>query len=237
MRYIAILFIAIIMFAGRAYGAKVGSPVEAPLVTKAIQAEMRPEQALERLMVGNERFVKRRRAGQQNYIKKAKLTASGQYPAAVVLSCIDSRVPPEIVFDQGVGNIFVTRVAANVLSKDVLGGMEYATAVVGAKLILVMGHEGCGAVTGACNDVKLGNLTSLLKKIKPAVKEASEEMKTHDCANSVFIDKIAEDNVVDVVGAIPKKSSVIRELLKEKKVKIVGAMYDLDTGRVSIVSE
>ena len=237
MRYIAILFVAVIMFAGSAYGAKADSPIKAPLVTKAIQAEMTPEQALERLIAGNERFVRRRRAGQQNYITKAKLTEKGQYPAAVVLSCIDSRVPPEIAFDQGVGNIFVTRVAANVLSKDILGGMEYSTAVAGAKLILVLGHEDCGAVTGACNDVKLGNLTSLLRKIRPAVKEASEEMKTHDCTNSAFIDRIAQDNVFDVVAAIPKKSSVIRKLLEEGKVKIVGAMYDLDTGKVSIVND
>jgi carbonic anhydrase len=136
-----------------------------------------------------------------------------------------------------VGNIFVTRIAANVLNDDVLGGMEYATGVTGAKLIVVMGHDSCGAVTGACKDVKLGHLTSLLEKIKPAVKEASREMKTHDCADSAFIDKIAEENVEDVMRAISRRSPVIRKLVEEGKVKIVGMMYDLNTGNVAILKD
>jgi len=129
----------------------------------------------------------------------------------------------------------VTRVAANVLSKDVLGGMEYATKVAGAKLIVVLGHDSCGAVTGACEDVKLGNLTSLLEKIRPAVKEASTLMKTHDCEDSDFIDRIAEDNVENVVRAIPKKSPVIKKLVREGRVMIVGAMYQLVNGEVTLV--
>ena len=235
MKRKAILFVVTVMLIGNASAGASDAPVKAPLMTAAIQAEMTPEQALERLMKGNERFVRRHRGAQQNYIKKARLTAGGQHPAAIVLSCIDARVPPEIVFDQGVGNIFVTRVAANVLNKDVLGGMEYATAAVGAKLIVVMGHDSCGAVTGACKGLKLGNLTSLFRKIRPAVKEAGREMKTHDCTDSAFIDRIAEKNVANVARAIPKKSPVIGKLVEDGRVKIVGAMYDLATGKVSIV--
>lgn len=232
---VMLLAVIVTLVCGTSAANASNAAVNAPLVTKAIQAEMTPDQALERLMAGNKRFVRRHRPLQQDLIKKAELSAKGQYPAAIVLSCIDARVPPEIIFDQGVGNIFVTRVAANVLGDDVLGGMEYATAAAGAKLIVVMGHDNCGAVTGACKDVKLGHLTQLLRKITPAVKDAREAMKTKDCADATFIDRIAQDNVARVVRAIPKKSSVIGKLVNDGSVKIVGAMYHLDTGKVSIV--
>jgi len=237
MKNIAMLFVLAIMFAGSAFADTASLSVNAPLMTREIQAKMTPVQALDRLMAGNERFVKRHRPAQRDYIEAAGLTVEGQYPAAIVLSCIDSRVPPEIVFDQGVGNIFVTRVAANVLSDDILGGMEYATAVVGARIVLVMGHEHCGAVKGVCKGVKLGHLTGLLQKISPAMQEASDEMKTRDCADSAFIDRIAEENVEDAVREIPKRSPVIKKLVDEGKVKIVGAMYHLGTGRVTIIDE
>jgi carbonic anhydrase len=238
MKYKAMLCGIMVLFACRTSAANLSNTaVNAPLVTKAIQTEMTPDQALDRLMAGNERFVKRHRALQQDYIEKAVQTAGGQYPAAIVLSCIDARVPPEIVFDQGVGNLFVTRVAANVLGDDILAGMEYATAIAGAKLIVVLGHDNCGAVTGACKDVKLGHLTSLLEKIKPAMKDAAGEMKTRDCADATFIDRIALENVADVVRAIPKRSPVIGKLVSEGSVKIVGVMYHLSTGKVSIIEK
>ena len=149
--------------------------------------------------------------------------------------CIDSRVPPDIIFNQNVGSIFVTRVAANVINKDVLGGLEYATQVAGAKLIVVMGHEDCGAVKGACNNVTLGNLTQLLNKIQPAIREATITLGKKDCHSEKFINVAAEDNVRHVVAMIPIESLVIRKLQHAGKIKIVGAMYHLKTGKVTFL--
>tara|TARA_R110000868_G_scaffold8205_3_gene42455 strand:+ start:44627 stop:45334 length:708 start_codon:yes stop_codon:yes gene_type:complete len=210
--------------------------VTAPLVTAKIQQVMTPAQALTRLQAGNKRYLNHEQL-QSNYIKKAELTVAGQHPAAVVLSCIDARVPPEIIFDQGVGNIFVTRVAANVINPDVLGGMEYATAVTGSKLIVVMGHDSCGAVKGACDKVKLGHLTQLLDKIHPAIEQASKSMHTTNCKNPAYINTIAKDNVMNVVREIPEQSPIIKSLVKQGKIKIIGAMYHLDTGKVSFFSQ
>ncbi len=204
---------------------------EAPLITASIQKELTPDQMLNRLIAGNKRFIKHQRLP-TDLIKKAELSAKGQYPGAIVLSCIDSRIPPEIVFDQNVGNIFVTRIAANVFDSDVLGGMEFSTKVAGAKLIVVMGHDACGAVRGACQDVKLGHLTALLAKVQPAIVQATKTLGKKDCNSEKFIDTAAADNVRNVVKMIPKESPVIRELIQEGKLKIVGAMYDLQTGKV-----
>ncbi len=205
---------------------------ETPLITAVIQKNLTPDQMLNRLIQGNKRFINHQRLP-TDLIKKAQLTVKGQYPGAIVLSCIDSRIAPEIVFDQNVGNIFVTRVAANVLNSDVLGGMEFATQVAGAKLIVVMGHDACGAVRGACEDVKLGHLTQLLAKIQPSIAQATKTVGKKDCNSEKFIDTAAADNVRNVVKMIPKESPVIRKLVKAGKVKIVGAMYDLETGEVA----
>jgi carbonic anhydrase len=209
----------------------------APLVTKSIQQNLTPDQALNRLVQGNERFVKQD-THKINYIKKAEITATkGQHPAAIVLSCIDSRVPPEIIFDQAVGNIFVTRLAANVENNDVIGGMEFATKLAGAKLIVVMGHDDCGAVKGACLNAKLGKLTQLLSKVKPAIAQTKKQYGKVECNNPKFINAAAKNNVHNVITAIMKKSSVLRNLVKSGKVKIVGAMYHINTGKVSFFDE
>lgn len=204
---------------------------DAPLMTAAIQEKLTPDQALSRLMQGNQRFVSHQYMV-TDVLKKVRLSAKAQYPAAVVLSCIDSRISPEIVFDQSIGNIFVTRVAANVINADVLGGLEFATRLSGAKLIVVMGHDACGAIKGACQNVELGNLTQLLSKIQPAINEATTALGKKDCDDEKFINTAAADNVRLVMKMIPEQSPVIRELVKTGKIKIVGAMYHLSTGKV-----
>ena len=204
---------------------------EEPLITASIQKKLTPDEMLQRLIRGNQRFIDHKRLP-TDMIKKAQLTAKGQYPGAIILSCIDSRIPPEVVFDQSIGNIFVTRVAANVINSDVLGGLEVATRAAGAKLIVVMGHDACGAVRGACENVKLGHLTQLLNKIQPAIEQAKATLGKQNCNSEPFINTAAADNVRNVVKMIPKESPVIQQLIKEGKVKIVGAMYHLNTGKV-----
>ena len=160
-----------------------------------------------------------------NYKKQIEQTAGGQKPHSVILSCMDSRVPPEIIFDQGIGNVFVIRVAGNVEDLNVLGSMEYAVEHSGSKLIVVMGHNHCGAVTGAVKDSKLGNLTQLLDQIKPAIQS--------DPKNPDIVDETAKNNVKITVEDVLKKSDIIRKMVNEKKVAIVGAFYDIETGVVT----
>lgn len=206
------------------------------LITQSVQQSLTPNQVLQRLKQGNQRFIAQKPL-EIDFLKKARLTAKGQYPGAIILSCIDSRVPPEIVFDQAVGNMFVSRVAANVLNSDVLGGMEFATKLAGAKLIVVMGHDSCGAVKGACADAKLGHLTQLLHKVQPAIAQAKKQYGHADCNNDQFIDTAAKDNVINVVNQIYQQSPVIRDLVKAGKVKIIGAMYHLKSGKVTFFDE
>lgn len=209
---------------------------KSPLITATLQKTITPDDALRRLTLGNQRFINQEPI-KTDFLMKARLTADGQYPAAVVLSCIDSRVPPEIIFDQNIGNVFVTRVAANVINPDIIGGIEYATAVAGAKLIVVMAHESCGAVKGACDDVKLGHLTEVLAKVQPAISQTMATLGKKDCKSAQFINTVATNNVRAVIKMIPEQSSVIRQLVKEGKVKIVGAMYHLYTGKVTFFSK
>jgi carbonic anhydrase len=208
------------------------SAVAAPVPTKESLASMKPADALEKLKQGNGRFVSGA-AAPRDLKAQVKATAPGQYPYAAVLSCMDSRVPPEIVFDQGIGDLFVLRVAGNVVDTDDLGSLEYATKVVGSKLILVMGHTSCGAVKGAIDDVKLGNLTFLLEKIRPVVK-ASGPGDAHDAA---YVDKVAEANVRQTIREIREKSPTIRELADSGKIGIAGAMYDLSIGKVTFLAD
>jgi carbonic anhydrase len=200
--------------------------------TKESLAAMKPAEALEKLKQGNGRFVSGA-AGPRDLKAQVKATASGQYPFAAVLSCMDSRVPPEIVFDQGIGDLFVLRVAGNVVDTDGLGSLEYATKVVGSKLILVMGHTSCGAVKGAIDDVKLGNLTFLLEKIRPVI-AASGPGTSNDAA---YVDKAAQANVRQTIREIREKSPIIRELADSGKIGLAGAMYDLATGKVTFLAD
>lgn len=208
----------------------------AALVTAQKQQIITPQTALTRLERGNARFASGH-AIDIDYLKKARLTATGQHPFAVILSCMDSRVPPEVVFNQPIGNLFVTRTAANVINSGILGGLEFATKVSGAKLIVVMGHDSCGAIRGACENVKLGNLTSLLNKVQPAIDKTVTQYKKRECQNRQFINDAAKNNVLYVMKIIPKQSPVIRELMKTGQVEIIGAMYDLSTGRVSFFNK
>lgn len=204
--------------------------------SKDEQAALTPDKVLSDLMAGNERYV----AGNLTEIDiKAGIaaTAGGQFPKAVILSCLDSRVPVEMVFDQGIGDIFVGRVAGNIENKDQLGSMEFATKLAGSKLVMVLGHTACGAVKGACDDAKLGNVTDLLANIKPAV-EAVEgfEADQRNSKNIDFVNKVVAENVKITVNDIRERSEVLSELEKAGDIKIVGGVYDLATGKVTLLN-
>jgi carbonic anhydrase len=200
--------------------------------SKACQDAVTPQQILEHFKQGNARFASGK-STQQNYVKEVKATAAGQFPLASVVSCIDSRAPAEILFDQGIGDLFNARVAGNIVNDDILGSLEFASKVVGAKLIVVLGHSSCGAIKGACDDVKLGNLTGLLAKIKPAVSKIPNDGKDRSSKNYPFVEKVAEQNVRLTVDAIRSKSPVLKEMEDKGEIKIVGAMYDVATGKVA----
>jgi carbonic anhydrase len=209
--------------------ARSATAVSAP--TKDQQAATTPESALARLEAGNARFVSGRPL-HRDMPADVKATAHGQYPVAVVLSCIDSRQPIEIVLDQGIGDIFSARIAGNVLNDDILGSMEFACKVSGAKLIAVIGHSNCGAIKGAIDDVQLGNLTRLVDKIKPAVNSVPDNGQPRTSKNYEFVDAVAEANVRLVMHEIPERSPILKEMIDSGKIGLVGGMYDLSTGKV-----
>ena len=203
---------------------------------KACQDAVTPQLILERFKQGNARFAGGK-STQRNYLRQVKATAAKQYPLASVVSCIDSRAPAELLFDQGVGDLFNVRVAGNIVNEDVLGSLEFASKVEGSKLIVVLGHTSCGAIKGACDDVKLGNLTALLSKIKPAVDAVPKDGKERSSKNDAFVEMVAERNVRLTVEAIRAKSPVLKEMEDKGEIKIVGAMYDLATGKVQWYDE
>jgi len=195
------------------------------------RSEVSPSQALKRLKEGNERFVNNRPIV---YPVKAQIkeTSHGQHPFAAVLSCIDSRVPSELVFNQGIGHLFSVRVAGNVASNDVLASLEYAVAVSGVNLIVVMGHSDCGAIKGACDAVKLGNLTDLLAKMRYSVTQESSVKEDRTSQNKEFVSKVSEINVFNSIEEMLYRSPVISELYQKKQIDIVPAFYDVETGHV-----
>jgi len=199
--------------------------------TKETQAAMTPDSALAELKTGNARFVSGQPA-QRDHRADVKTTASGQYPFAVVLSCLDSRVPIEIVLDQGIGDIFSARVAGNVLDDDILGSMEFGCKASGAKLIAVIGHSNCGAIKGAVDDVKLGKLSDLLSKIKPAIAKVPADVSPRASKNLEFVDKVAEANVRLVMQQVRERSPILRQMLDQHQIGLVGGIYDLSTGEV-----
>jgi carbonic anhydrase len=199
-------------------------------LTKKMRNSLSPENALQMLKDGNHRFVTNLKMN-RNLLQQVNDTSDEQYPFALILSCIDSRTSAELIFDQGLGDIFSCRIAGNILNEDILGSMEFACKVAGAKLIMVLGHSECGAIKGACNHLKMGNLTGLLKKIRVVVKEFSKDKQVNQ-QSSDFIDLISKENVKNVLKNIPKKSKIIRDLVKNKKIIIVGAMYDISSGKV-----
>ena len=203
--------------------------------SKDEQKALTPDQVIEDLLAGNERYVEGS-LSDADIKKRIATSATGQYPKAVILSCLDSRVPVETVFDQGIGDLFVGRVAGNIENEDQIGSMEFATKVAGAKLVMVLGHESCGAVIGACQGVQLGNLTELLEKIQPAVnsvKGFSDKERTVE--NSKFVSAVVEQNVKQTVADIRRRSSVLAELEQSGSIKIVGAVYSLQTGKVTLI--
>jgi carbonic anhydrase len=202
-------------------------------LTKEERDGMTPSQVIEELKKGNERF----RTGKmvpRDYLAEKKSSAKGQYPAAVILGCLDSRVPAEIVFDTGIGDTFIGRVAGNIVNDDMLGSMEFGCAASGSKVILVLGHTSCGAIKGAIDDVVLGNLTGLLARIKPAVAATKFEGEKSS-KNAAYVDAVAATNVTLTVGEIRRRSPVLEDLEKKGTISIVGAMYNLSTGMVSFV--
>lgn len=200
--------------------------------TKNSQSKITPKKAIDMLMAGNARYIENRNTVRdlQSQVKK---TSKGQFPFAVILSCIDSRVPVELVFDQGIGDVFSARVAGNVVNEDVLGSLEYACKVAGSKVVLVLGHSSCGAVTSACKDVKLGNITPLLSKIKPAVNKVMKKGVELSPAN---IQKVSDVNVSFGVSRIRKESKILADMEKKGEIMIVGAMYNVQDGTVTLSS-
>ena len=205
-------------------------------INKELQDSLTPNGVLNDLLEGNKRFMNNN-LQKADYPALVKDTASGQYPKAVVLSCIDSRVPVEQVFDQTIGDIFVARVAGNFENIDILGSLEYSCAVAGSKLIVVLGHESCGAVKAACDGVELGNITAMLENIIPAVKEAALDFDDNvNSSNKEFVAKTVENNVLLTIERIREKSGILSELEDEGKIKIVGGVYSLQSGEVVLLS-
>ena len=202
--------------------------------SKESQNLMTPESSLTSLVEGNTRFQQNLRAD-RNLLEQVKTTSTGQFPFATILSCIDSRVSSELIFDQGIGDLFSIRIAGNFANTDVLGSMEFACKLAGTKLLVVLGHTACGAVKGACDDAKLGNLTSMLAKIKPAVKATIEpaDVSIRNSSNTVFVNDVSTKNVELTIDYILENSPVLKEMQSDGSIKVIGAMYDITSGKVT----
>jgi carbonic anhydrase len=211
-----------------------------PLIERVLSAEeqknLSPADVLKSLKEGNRRFA----AGSltlRDHSKQIRDAINGQYPKAIILSCIDSRVPVEDVFDKGIGDLFVARVAGNIVNEDILGSMEFSCKVSGAKLVLVIGHEYCGAIKGAIDKVQLGNLTSLLNKITPAVERCAHFKGEHTSKNAEFVDMVIQENVKVTVENIRKQSPILKQMEDNNEIMIVGAYYDMDNGVVTFFDQ
>ncbi|MGD0461142.1 MAG: carbonic anhydrase family protein [Tepidisphaeraceae bacterium] len=210
----------------------VATPPVSTTINKSEQSAITPDAALARLKDGNRRFVSGDSL-RRDYPAQVKATAAGQYPFAAVLSCMDSRSSPEIVFDQGIGDLFVVRVAGNYAPADIMGSLEYATKVAGAKLVVVMGHTECGAIKGACDDVKLGNLTTVIQALQPAIEDVKDFQGDRTSKNKKFVLLVTEANVRRTVAKLRTDSPILRELEQTGQIKIVGAIHDISTGQVT----
>ena len=205
-------------------------------LTKEMQAAITPRIALDLLKEGNKRFVNNLKVN-RNLLQQVNETSSGQYPLAVVLSCIDSRTSAELVFDQGLGDIFSVRVAGNIVNEDILGSMEFACKVAGAKAIVVLGHSKCGAVKGACDHVEMGNLTNLLAKLQPAVYAEKTVTDDRSSSNDVFVEKVATLNVIMAMHQIHEKSTILNDMITKGEIALIGGMYDVETGMVEFYED
>jgi carbonic anhydrase len=201
--------------------------------TKETQGHLTPQRALDILLEGNKRFVNNLKAN-RDLLKQVNETSTGQFPFAAVLSCIDSRTSAELVFDQGLGDIFSIRIAGNCVNEDILGSMEFACKVAGSKLILVLGHSKCGAIKGACDDVRMGNLTALLTKLRPAVADTATS-GTRNSGNAAFVEDVALRNVQLAMEQITQRSPILKEMVENGEIMIAGAMYDVENGQVELV--
>jgi carbonic anhydrase len=200
--------------------------------SKESQSNLTPDAALEYLKDGNERFVKNLKTN-RNLLQQVNDTSKGQFPFATILSCMDSRTSAELVFDQGLGDIFSIRIAGNIVNTDILGSMEFATKVVGTKIIVVLGHTKCGAIVGACNHVEMGNLTQVLYKIQPAIDEEKTVTQDRNGSNPVFVNRVTKLNVLLTIERLRKESPIIAGLEREGAIKIIGGVYNVDTGKVT----
>ena len=200
-------------------------------LTKEMQSAISPNMALNLLKDGNKRFVNNLKIN-RNLLQQANDTSDGQHPFAVILSCIDSRTSAELIFDQGLGDIFSARIAGNIVNDDILGSMEFGCKVAGAKIIVVLGHTKCGAVKGACDNVSLGNLTGLIEKIKPAVNQETTTTENRNSSNAIFVENVAELNVSLSVKNILLKSTILADMVKNEEITIVGGIHNISSGEV-----
>lgn len=200
-------------------------------LTKELQAAITPEMALNLLKEGNHRFMNNLKAN-RNLLEQANETSDGQHPFAVILSCIDSRTSAELIFDQGLGDIFSIRIAGNILNEDILGSMEFACKVAGSKIIAVLGHTRCGAIKGACDHVEMGNLTALLSKIQPAVYDEKTEIQNRNSSNHEFVEKVSIINVKRTVNGILERSPILKEMIQNGEIKLVGGTHEILNGEV-----
>jgi carbonic anhydrase len=205
-------------------------------LNKELQASITPRKALEILKEGNNRFVNNLKA-HRDLLEQVNDTRDGQWPFATILSCIDSRTSAELIFDQGLGDIFSVRIAGNIVNTDILGSMEFACKVAGSKLVVVLGHSKCGAVKGACDHVEMGNLTELLSKIQPAVYQEKQTKVDRNASNSTFVENVAEINVKRSVKNIIQRSFILEKMIENGEIGIIGAMHNIETGEVTFYND
>lgn len=204
--------------------------------TKETQATTTPQMALQFLREGNYRFVNNLKSN-RNLLQQVNETRDGQFPFAAVLSCIDSRTSAELIFDQGLGEIFSIRIAGNVINDDILGSMEFACKIAGSKLIVVLGHTKCGAIIGACDNVQMGNLSTLLNKIQPSVYYERTTAENRNSANAEFVEKVSRIQVKRSVESIIEQSVILRELIEKNEIGLIGGIYNVETGQVEFLEE
>ena len=205
-------------------------------LTKEMQNAITPSMALELLKDGNKRFMSNLKVN-RNLLQQANETSDGQHPFAIILSCIDSRTSAELIFDQGLGDVFSVRIAGNIINEDILGSMEFACKVAGSKIIVVLGHTKCGAIKGACDHVEMGNLTALLSKIRPAVDDETKTKKNRTSANGDFVENVSTINVKRTVKSTTERSPIIKEMIESGQIGIIGGTHDITTGQVTFYAD
>jgi carbonic anhydrase len=205
-------------------------------LTRELRDKITPMEAIEILKKGNARFVSNLKVN-RNLLQQVNETSEGQHPFAAILSCIDSRTSAELIFDQGLGDVFSVRIAGNIQNADILGSIEFSCKVAGAKVVVVLGHTKCGAIKGACDGVKMGNLTTLLEKIQPAVDGETSITSNRNASNSAFVEKVASLNVRITNSQILKSSPILRDMIEKGEIALVGGMYDVETGQVDFYDE